>query len=95
MEYKKEQLTTLSRHINFIEIAKVKEIDGNDLILERFNGQTERFPTSCIGDYAPNQCVDIQYFNTGSNSHTLRLLGHTPQEFIKSNTIGKDECNNE
>lgn len=82
MEYKKEQLSTVFRHTNSIEAALITEIKGNDFTIERFNGQTLHFPVNCAGDYEPGQYIDIQYFRTGGSSHTMKLIGHTPPEFI-------------
>lgn len=81
MEFKKEQLSTISRYRNSIEVAKIVKIQGNNLTIERFNGDTETFPVSYAGDYAPEQFIDIQFFRTGSSSHTLKLIGHTPEQF--------------
>lgn len=79
--YDKIQLTTISRHINSIEVAKIIGIKGNELTIERFNGQSERFPVSYAGGYETGQYCDIQYLRTGSSSHALKLIGHTPPEF--------------
>ena len=81
MVYERIQLTPIDRHRNFIEAAKVIEIQGNSLTIERFNGNREIFPVSYIGDYAPGQYLDIQYLRTGNSSHALKLIGHTPPEF--------------
>ena len=81
MEFKQEQLTTISRHRNSIEVAKIIDIQGSNLTIERFNGDKERFQVSYVGDYAPGQFIDIQFFRTGSSSHALKLIGHTPPEF--------------
>ena len=81
MEFQKIQLTNISRHRNSIEVAKITSINGNNITIERFNGDTETFPINHLGDYAPDQYIDIQYFRTGSSSYTLKLIGHTPPQF--------------
>lgn len=81
MEFKKEQLSTISRYRNSIEVAKIVNIQGGNLVIERFNGQTERFPVSYAGGYEIGQYIDIQFFRTGNSSHTLKLIGHTPEQF--------------
>lgn len=85
MEFKKEQLTSISRYRNNIEAAKIINIQGNDLTIERFNGQALHFPTSYAREYEIGQYIDIQYFKTGDSSHTLKLIGITPKEFISNN----------
>lgn len=80
MEFKQEQLTTISRYKNSIEAAKITNIQGSNLTIERFNGQAERFPVSYMC-YEVGQYVDIQYFKNGNSSHTLKLVGHTPPQF--------------
>lgn len=82
MEYKQEQKTQISRHINSIEAAKIVDIDKNSMTIERFNGQTLNFPVSDIIDYKTNDYVDIQYFKNGGSGYTLKLIGHTPPAFI-------------
>lgn len=82
MEYKQEQKTQISRYRNSIEAAKIVNIDKNGMTLERFNGQTLNFPVSNTAGYEINEYVDIQYFRTGGSSHTMKLFGNTPPEFI-------------
>ena len=81
MEFKQEQLTTVSRHRNSIETVKIMDIRGTDLILERFNGKTERFPVSYLAGYEIGQYLDVVFFNTGKSSHGMKLIGHTPPQF--------------
>lgn len=66
MEFKKEQLTTISRYRNSIEVAKITDIKGNDLTIERFNGKTLHFPISHAEGYEIGQYIDIQYFRLGT-----------------------------
>ena len=80
--FKKEQLTTVSRHRNSIEAAKIVNIDKNSMTIERFNGQTLNFPVSNSVGYEIEGYCDIQYFRTGNASHTMKLVGVTPKEFI-------------
>lgn len=80
MIYERIQLSPIDRHRNFIEAAKVVNIQGNNLTIERFNGNKETFPVNYM-DYEIGEFIDIQFIRTGSSSHALKLIGHTPEKF--------------
>ena len=91
MEFKREQLNSVLRHRNDIEAVKIKGIEGNDLIIERFNGKTERFPVSYPAEYKEGKYIDMVFFNTGSRSYGMRYIGHTPPQFYPDAGVEKDE----
>lgn len=81
MEFKQEQLTTVLRHRNNIEAVKITNISDGNLILERFNGKTEKMPVSYPARYRVGQFLDVIIFKTGNSSHGMKLVGITPPEF--------------
>jgi len=83
MEYKREQTTTILRRRNFIRAFKILDIQGSNLIVRNsFNrNKTAEFAVSEPDEYKVGDYVDMVFTKTGSNSHTIELIGHTPTQF--------------
>lgn len=85
MTFKNEQLTAIGRHVNFIEAVKIIDIEKSNLVLERFNGEKDKFPISRPAEYEIGKYVDVIFFNNGC-SHGIKLVGHTPEQFYPDKT---------
>lgn len=87
MAYKHEQTTVLLRLRNSIRAFKILDIKGNNLIIRNnFNkDKTVEFEVLNPNNYNIGDYVDMIFCRTGSNSHRIELIGHTPLEFIPDN----------
>ena len=77
MEYKQEQLTSIQRSINNIEVTKIVGIQDNHLELKRRDGKTFLFHVYYPERYKIGERLDAIFYNDG----TGRIVGNTPPEF--------------
>ncbi len=84
MEYKEIQKTVLSRHANFITAHKILAIRGNDLIVQLWGNSDKQgsIPVSTPEEFSIEDYVDLQVIRHSKTSHSITLIGHTPQKFI-------------
>lgn len=89
MEYKREQTTTILRRRNFIRAFKILAIQGDNLIVRNSydRNKTAEFAVSEPDEYKVGGYVDMVFIKTGTSSHTIELIGHTPEEFIPKGNV--------
>lgn len=89
MEYKREQTTTILRRRNFIKAFRILDIQGNDLIVRNSydRNKTACFTVSEPDEYKVGGYVDMVFTKTGTSSHTIELIGHTPPEFTPKGNV--------
>lgn len=89
MEYKHEQTTAILRRRNAIRAYKILDIQGNNLIVRNNlnKSKTAEFSVSEPDKYKVGGYVDMVFTKTGSNSHSIELIGHTPPEFVPKGNI--------
>ena len=83
-EYEHVQLTVALRSQNNIRAHKVLDIQGNDLVIKLWmnSEKTERFRVPEPEAYKVGEYLDFIILRTGKTSHTTKLIGKTPIEFI-------------
>ena len=66
---------------------KILAIRGNDLIVQlwRNSDKTSNIPVSMPEEYSIGDYVDLQVIRHSKTSHSITLIGHTPQKFIPAN----------
>lgn len=84
MEHKEIQKTVLSRHANSVTAHKILAIRGNNLIVQLWGNSDKEgsIPVSVPEDYSVGDYVDLQIIRHSRTSHSITLIGHTPQKFI-------------
>lgn len=82
--YKFEQTTMELRSKRSITAHKILDIEGNDLVIRLWlnRDDTERFHVTGSENYEIGQYVDFVILRTGKASHTTKLIGKTPEQFI-------------
>lgn len=84
MEYKTIQKTAALRNNNGIKAYRILGIEDKHLIFQLWlnSDKQERLMVSMPEEYEIGQYVDLQVVRTGNTSHTVKLIGRTPQMFI-------------
>ena len=84
MEYKEIQKTVLSRHANSVTAHKILAIRGNNLIVQLWRNSDKQgsIPVSMPEEYSVGQYIDLQIARHSRTSHSITLIGRTPQKFI-------------
>lgn len=88
MEYKDIQKTTISRHFNRVTAHRILDIQGNNLIIQLWpsdSSKTASIPVSMAEEFSIGDYVDLQVIRHGKTSHSITLIGRTPQKFIPAN----------
>lgn len=82
--YKFEQTTMELRSKRSITAHKILDIEGNDLVIRLWlnRDDIERFRVAEPENYEIGQYVDFVILRTGKASHTTKLIGKTPEQFI-------------
>lgn len=89
MEYKREQSTIVLRRRNSVRAFRVLAIQGDNLIVRNSydRDKTAEFAVSEPDEYKVGDYVDMVFIKTGTNSHTIELIGHTPPEFTPKGNV--------
>lgn len=89
MEYKREQTTTMLRRRNFIRAFRILGVRDNNLIIRNSldRNKTAEFAVSEPDEYKVGGYVDMVFIKTGTSSHTIELIGHTPPEFTPKGNV--------
>ncbi len=89
MEYKREQSTIVLRRRNSVRAFRVLAIQGDNLIVRNSydRDKTAEFAVSEPDEYKAGDYVDMVFIKTGTNSHTIELIGHTPPEFTPKGNV--------
>ena len=84
MEYKTIQKTAALRNNNGIKAYRILGIEDKHLIFQLWLNSDEqgRLMVSMPEEYEIGQYVDLQVVRTSKTSHTIKLIGRTPEVFI-------------
>ena len=84
MEYKHIQTTAALRNNNGIKAYRILGIEDKHLIFQLWlnSDKQGRLMVSMPEEYEIGQYVDLQVVRTSKTSHTIKLIGRTPEVFI-------------
>ena len=84
MEYKHIQTTTALRNQNGIKAYRILDIEDKHLIFQLWLNSDEqgRLMVSMPEEYRIREFIDLQVVRTSKTSHTVKLIGRTPEVFI-------------
>lgn len=84
MEHKAIQETKALRNKNGIKAYRILGIEDKHLIFQLWLNSDEqgRLMVSMPEEYEIGQYVDLQVVRTSKTSHTIKLIGRTPEVFI-------------
>ena len=84
MEYKHIQTTTALRNQNGIKAHRILDIEDKHLIFQLWLNSDEqgRLMVSMPEEYRIGEFIDLQVVRTSKTSHTVKLIGRTPEVFI-------------
>lgn len=84
MEYKHIQTTTALRNQNEIKAYRILDIKDKHLIFQLWlnNDKQGEVMVSMPEKYSIGEYIDLQVIRTSKTSHTVTLIGRTPQKFI-------------
>ncbi len=83
MEFKYEQLSTITRHCNYIVARKVLDINGDVLSIRPFSNRDDicEIKASMPHWYRKGDYIDVIINEMGTAAYSVRLIGPTPMEF--------------
>ncbi len=84
MEYKHIQKTAALRNNNGIKAYRILGIEDKHLIFQLWlnSDKQGRLMVSMPEEYEIGQYIDLQVVRTSKTSHTVKLIGRTPEVFI-------------
>ena len=84
MEYKHIQKTAALRNNNGIKAYRILSIEDKHLIFQLWlnSDKQGQLMVSMPEEYEIGQYVDLQVVRTSKTSHTIKLIGRTPEVFI-------------
>lgn len=86
MEYKHIQKTAALRNQNGTKACKILGIEDKHLIFQLWlnSDKQGRLMVSMPEEYSVGEYMDLQVVRTSRTSHTVKLIGRTPEVFIPS-----------